>query len=467
MRCIENIKDIALDCRYRPTKGLKHRVLVIPYKDIDRRYTTMNDDKSVITHFQLYPTKRGYLFELSNAFKLNGSQKLSGGFVHELSIKINKANSDNIATMNALTKGTYVLVVETMSNTFEILGYDAGVVVSSIQRDYAGNVIGLTFATPSDVKELRMVALWGEGDYIAMSKKFENKALVRYNLLKCTKDFELKEELYYLQQNYAGNAGIVSENFRGNKVYKLIYNWQGFQCKYLFMPRPTIISFWAKTTKSDIAFACFTDNSNAIYPYGTNIISDGQWHRYTIFGKKGITTFSVGNYGFVEFYNKTQKKHIEELYVSSFKIEYAELETDWADWDGSELGKNLITDSKNERYKEYKGTAEEYIYYGIVGGTLEKNTTYTLSLEYKSENVRSIDLFFINEDFSQTPNKNIPNTNGEWKREIFTFTTKSNLSPKGSIRIDNNGSDTGNVTSKLWTRNVKLEKGNIATDWSE
>lgn len=181
MRCIDSIKDIALDCIYRPTKGLKHRVLVIPYKDIDRRYTTMNDDKSVITHFQLYPTKRGYLFELSNAFKVNGSQKLSGGFVHELSIKIDKADSGNIATMNALTKGTYVLIVETMSNMFEVLGYEAGVVVSSIQRDYASNVVGLTFSTPSDVKELRMVALWGEGDYLTMSKKFEKKAFIGRN----------------------------------------------------------------------------------------------------------------------------------------------------------------------------------------------------------------------------------------------------------------------------------------------
>ena len=129
-------------------------------------------------------------------------------------------------------------------------------------------------------------------------------------------------------------------------------------------------------------------------------------------------------------------------------------------------GRNLITDSKNERYKEYKGTVEDYIYYGIVGGTLEKNTTYTLSLEYKSENLRNVEMFFINEGVSQVHGKNIPNTNGEWKRETLTFTTDANLSPKGSIRIDNNGSDTGNVTSKLWTRNVKLEKGNIATDWS-
>lgn len=219
MRCIDSMKDITLDCKYRPIKGLKHRVLVIPYKYIDRRYTTMNDDKSVITHFQLYPTKRGYLFELPNAFKLNGSQKLSGGFVHELSIKIDKANSDNIATMNALTKGTYVLVVETMSNTFEVLGYEAGLIANSLQRDYAGNVIGLTFTTPSDVKELRMIALWGEGDYLAMSKKFENKAFVGRNLIlnsthiqfnkqwcstnitKINKDDEKLSEYHVLQPN--------------------------------------------------------------------------------------------------------------------------------------------------------------------------------------------------------------------------------------------------------------------------
>ncbi|MFC2441455.1 MAG: hypothetical protein ACFNUO_01310 [Capnocytophaga ochracea] len=188
MRCIDNIKDITLDCDYKPKKGLKHRVLVIPYKDIDRRYTTLNADKTEITHLQLLPSKRGFLFELNNAFKVSGSQKFSGGFAHELSIKIDKADSGNIATMNALTKGTYVLVVETTGNTFEVLGYEAGLVVNSAQRDYAGNVIGLTLATPSDVKELRMVALWGEGDYLTMSKKFERKAFVGKNLVLKSKE---------------------------------------------------------------------------------------------------------------------------------------------------------------------------------------------------------------------------------------------------------------------------------------
>ena len=329
MRCIDNIKDIILDCDYKPKKGLKHRVLVIPYKDIDRRYTTLNADKTVITHLQLLPSKRGYLFELNNAFKVSGSQKFGGGFTHELSIKIDKADSGNIATMNALTKGTYVLIVETTSNTFEVLGYEAGLVVNSVQRDYAGNVIGLTFATPSDVKELRMVALWGEGDYLTMSKKFENKALVRYNLLKGTKEFELKEELYYLQQNYAGNAGVVSEQFRGNKVIKLIYNWQGFQCRTKFENRPTTISFWAKTTKENIRFHYVVGVSSVTFPDGVNLIADGQWHRYTFYSENGIVTFDDARHGFVEFECTTAGKHIEEVLVSSFKIEYGNKPTDW------------------------------------------------------------------------------------------------------------------------------------------
>lgn len=212
MRCVDSIKDITIDCNYKPVRGLKHRVLVIPYKDIDRRYTTLNADKTEITHLQLLPSKRGYLFELNNAFKVSGSQKFSGGFTHELSIKIDKADSGNIATMNALTKGTYVLIVETTSNTFEVLGYEAGLVVNSIQRDYAGNVIGLTFATPSDVKELRMIALWGEGDYLAMSKKFERKAFVGRNLI-------LNSKSKRTMNGYTGTFYLLNEPTRTNEQY--------------------------------------------------------------------------------------------------------------------------------------------------------------------------------------------------------------------------------------------------------
>ena len=128
-------------------------------------------------------------------------------------------------------------------------------------------------------------------------------------------------------------------------------------------------------------------------------------------------------------------------------------------------GRNYILNSKNEQYNEYRGTSEVYIIYQIASGQLEPNTQYTLSLEYKSQDLRSVDLFFVANDYTQSHYKNLPNTNGLWKRETFTFTT-NDKNPRGYIRIDNNGSDLGNVTSKLWKRLVKLEKGNKPTDWS-
>ena len=134
--------------------------------------------------------------------------------------------------------------------------------------------------------------------------------------------------------------------------------------------------------------------------------------------------------------------------------------------DGIQIGgRNYILNSKNEQYNEYRGTSEVYIIYQIASGQLEPNTQYTLSLEYKSQDLRSVDLFFVANDYTQSHYKNLPNTNRLWKRETFTFTT-NDKNPRGYIRIDNNGSDLGNVTSKLWTRLVKLEKGNKPTDWS-
>lgn len=149
------------------------------------------------------------------------------------------------------------------------------------------------------------------------------------NLLRGTSNFELKTEPFYLQANYAGNVGIVSETFMKNKVYKLIYNWQGFQCKTTFEDRPMIISFFAKTTKQNIKFTGVTDNYIE-FINGNTLISDGKWHKYAIRKNSRIVTSNSGNNGFVEFYYEGGSKHIEEVYVSSFKFEYGNTPTDWS-----------------------------------------------------------------------------------------------------------------------------------------
>jgi hypothetical protein len=149
------------------------------------------------------------------------------------------------------------------------------------------------------------------------------------NLIRETANFTLKDSPFYLQSNYAGNAGIASETFKGNKVIKLIYNWQGFQCKKTFEDRPMIISFWAKTSIPNIEFRCITDNE-VTYLDGNNVISDNNWHRYTIKKNSAINTQNENKKnGFVEF-NRKSGGHIQEVLVSSFKIEYGNTPTDWS-----------------------------------------------------------------------------------------------------------------------------------------
>jgi len=150
-----------------------------------------------------------------------------------------------------------------------------------------------------------------------------------HNLLRGTSNFTFSEQPYHLQSNYAGNSGYVNETFRGNKVIKLIYNWQGFQCRTTFESRPMIISFWAKTTKENIRFHYIVGVSSVTFPDGVNLIADGQWHRYTFYSENGIVTFDDARHGFVEFECNTAGKHIEEVLVSSFKIEYGNKPTDW------------------------------------------------------------------------------------------------------------------------------------------
>ena len=193
----------------------------------------------------------------------------------------------------------------------------------------------------------------GEKDLSQLENK--NIQIGGRNLVIGTGKFEMLELPFYLQPNYLGNAGFVNETFRGNKVIKLIHNWQGFQCKTELENRPTIISFWAKTTKPNINIYYIVGISSVTFPDGDTLISDGQWHRYTIFGKNGIKLYNNINNGFLEF-NCTYGGHIEEVYVSSFKIEYGNTPTDWSpapedlivkkDWEKQQhslYGESLVT----------------------------------------------------------------------------------------------------------------------------
>lgn len=335
------------------------------------------------------------------------------------------------------------------------------------------------------------------------------------NLLRETTNFTLKDLPFYLQANYAGNAGIVSETFRGNKVIKLIYNWQGFQCRTTFEKRPMIISFWAKTTKPNINIYYIVGGSRVTYPDGNTLISDGEWHRYTFYGENGIVTFDDANHGFVEF-ECTTGKHIEEVLVSSFKIEYGNKPTDWTP--APEDVENQISTAKTatEAYartqaeltktqaiatadgkitaaeqrqiqqlqlklQEAKTFAQQKVDELNIGGrnllknsgVVVTNNKYEIASYQVTEDIKLGDTITltIDGDFADGcwPLLIAGGGNGNYgslQRGVNVWKNNLNLDfKKGdsfSVFIIGNGNSTKTNT----IRKIKLERGNKATDWS-
>ena len=183
--------------------------------------------------------------------------------------------------------------------------------------------------TEAEQRQIQQLQLKLQEAKTFAQQKVEELNIGGRNLVRETSNFILQRSPYYLQSNYAGGAVYSTETFMGNKVIKLMYNWQGFQCRTTFEDRPMIISFWAKTTKQNIKFTGITDG-DIEFVNGNSLIPDGEWHRYSIRKNKRIVTSNKANQGVIEFYYGTQEKHIEEVYVSSFKIEYGNKPTDWS-----------------------------------------------------------------------------------------------------------------------------------------
>ena len=155
------------------------------------------------------------------------------------------------------------------------------------------------------------------------------------NLLRETKDFSINAswQPYFMVKNWNGEGWtIVDEKFNGNVVRKVTGEWQGIKTEAPdIIGEPVTISFWAKTNvhAKFINSANNNKNTNNIkdfteYSNSGVLISDNQWHRYTIYNPKGMCLGNGVSVGFLEFY-----QYIGEVLVSSIKIEKGNKATDW------------------------------------------------------------------------------------------------------------------------------------------
>ena len=129
-------------------------------------------------------------------------------------------------------------------------------------------------------------------------------------------------------------------------------------------------------------------------------------------------------------------------------------------------GRNLILNSKTPRDVFNETQLERYINYDIASGELEPNTEYTLTWEYlTSGNFLPSMVFFVSDAEDHRNITGILATYNNFIKKSWTFKTSTNPNQKGFIRFDHKGSTDGN-NCLLEVKNVQLEKGNKATDWS-
>lgn len=100
--------------------------------------------------------------------------------------------------------------------------------------------------------------------------------------------------------------------------------------------------------------------------------------------------------------------------------------------------------------------------------TLDEATQYTLSFESKcDDSINGCEVFLLgyNEGDKISFSSGYEKSQG-WIKQVMTFMPlQTNVIYPMRLRFDHNGSEAG-VSASIWVRNIKLEKGNKATDWS-
>ena len=156
------------------------------------------------------------------------------------------------------------------------------------------------------------------------------------NLLRGTKNFSVDEsrEAYFMIKNWNGEGWeLVEEKFNGNAVRKVTGEWQGIKTNAPdILGEPVTISFWAKTKvwakfNPQATISKNPDNLKDFIILSNNgiIISDNQWHRYTIYNPQGMCLGYGTTNGFLEIFQNSG-----DVFISSIKIEKGNKPTDWS-----------------------------------------------------------------------------------------------------------------------------------------
>lgn len=90
-------------------------------------------------------------------------------------------------------------------------------------------------------------------------------------------------------------------------------------------------------------------------------------------------------------------------------------------------------------------------------------------MQYDGSKNIGFQLFFLDGDLNPAIDHRVKysDLSSDWKHYIWTFDISEDCDGNGCIRFDNDRSSIYTDPTKVWIKNVKLEKGNKSTDYTE
>lgn len=180
--------DIAKDCDVKPIGGIEVNVVVINFEDVDKTSSTIDGTNDLLIT-NLATTSAGFFLEgikqaQGASFELVKKEDSYDAYKHVFAgvvLTPSAANKKSLA--NIASGGRYVVVVEKkwkgvdQDDAFEVLGWDAGMVISEIvwNSKESDGIIKFGLASEDGYEEPEMTRNVLETDYATTKTAFNAK----------------------------------------------------------------------------------------------------------------------------------------------------------------------------------------------------------------------------------------------------------------------------------------------------
>jgi len=182
--------NIERDCDNKPSGGIEVNVVLINFDDVDKTVSTLDvANDLIITNLATMSTTSGFFLEgvkqaQGTSYELVKKENSFDAYKHLFSgVILNPSAANKKSLSNIASGGRYVVVVEkiwkgiSQEDAFEVLGFDRGLVISSLVQNSKEDdgIIKFELASPDGLEEPEITRVNLETDYATTKIAFDAK----------------------------------------------------------------------------------------------------------------------------------------------------------------------------------------------------------------------------------------------------------------------------------------------------